>query len=155
MFCYFCSGSALFTKIWVSHFSVNTLQRVGGGGGDQSEYCNDPKFSDRQAWANTVDPDQTAPNYSDQGLHCSSFFLTHCSMVKPNCSNFRLIKATSGCPTSKDLLYNISEDNVLKCHEQTSIISLNKFNLSLPAALTAFSCMSSLSITEISQDSKY
>ena len=26
----------------------------------------DPKFSDRQTWANSVDPDQTAP---DQGLH--------------------------------------------------------------------------------------
>ena len=24
-------------------------------------YCNDPKFSDRQAWANSADPDQTAP----------------------------------------------------------------------------------------------
>ena len=25
------------------------------------EYSNDPKFSDRQVWANSVDPDQTAP----------------------------------------------------------------------------------------------
>ena len=25
------------------------------------DYRNDPKFSDRQAWANSVDPDQTAP----------------------------------------------------------------------------------------------
>ena len=24
-------------------------------------YRNDPKFSDRYAWANSVDPDQTAP----------------------------------------------------------------------------------------------
>ena len=24
-------------------------------------YCNDPKFSDRYAWANSADPDQTAP----------------------------------------------------------------------------------------------
>ena len=23
------------------------------------QYCNDPKFSDRQVWANNVDPDQT------------------------------------------------------------------------------------------------
>ena len=23
--------------------------------------CNDPKFSDRQVWANSADPDQTAP----------------------------------------------------------------------------------------------
>ena len=26
-----------------------------------SAYRNDPKFSDRYAWANSVDPDQTAP----------------------------------------------------------------------------------------------
>ena len=25
------------------------------------EYSNDPKFSDRYAWANSADPDQTAP----------------------------------------------------------------------------------------------
>ena len=24
-------------------------------------YCNDPKFLDRYAWANSADPDQTAP----------------------------------------------------------------------------------------------
>ena len=26
-----------------------------------SKYHNDPKFSDRRVWANSVDPDQTAP----------------------------------------------------------------------------------------------
>ena len=25
------------------------------------QYRHDPKFSDRQAWANSADPDQTAP----------------------------------------------------------------------------------------------
>ena len=35
-------------------------------------YCNDPKFSDRQVWANGVDPDQTT---SDQGLRCLPFRL--------------------------------------------------------------------------------
>ena len=35
-------------------------------------YRNDPKFSDRYAWANSADPDQTA-----QGLHCLQFRL-HC-----------------------------------------------------------------------------
>ena len=25
------------------------------------KYCNDPKFSDRKLWANSADPDQTAP----------------------------------------------------------------------------------------------
>ena len=33
-------------------------------------YRKDPKFSDRQIWANSADPDQTAPQQSDQGLHC-------------------------------------------------------------------------------------
>ena len=37
---------------------------------------NVPKFSDRQIWANSADPDQTAPlleEQSDQGLHCLQF----------------------------------------------------------------------------------
>ena len=36
------------------------------------------KFSDRQIWANSVDPDHTAPRLkeqSDQGLHCLPFCL--------------------------------------------------------------------------------
>ena len=41
-------------------------------------YRDDPKFSD--SWANSVDPDQTAPGgafqeQSDQGLHCLPFRL--------------------------------------------------------------------------------
>ena len=36
-------------------------------------YRNDPKFSDRQVWENSVDPDQTA--HTDQGLHCFPFRL--------------------------------------------------------------------------------
>ena len=35
-------------------------------------YRNDPKFSDRYTWANSADPDQTAPL---QGLHCKPFCL--------------------------------------------------------------------------------
>ena len=34
--------------------------------------CNDPKFSDRQVWANSVDSDQ---EQTDQGLHCLIFCL--------------------------------------------------------------------------------
>ena len=37
-------------------------------------YRNDPKFSDRYAWANSADPDQTQEQ-SDQGLHCLPFRL--------------------------------------------------------------------------------
>ena len=32
--------------------------RIGAGA---TSYRNDPKFSDRQVWANSADPDQTAP----------------------------------------------------------------------------------------------
>ena len=35
------------------------------------DYRNDPKFSDRYAWANSADQDQTTP----QGLHCLPFRL--------------------------------------------------------------------------------
>ena len=38
----------------------------------ENMYRNVPKFSDRYAWANNADPDQTAP---DQGLHCLLFRL--------------------------------------------------------------------------------
>ena len=35
------------------------------------QYCNDPKYWDRQAWANSVDPDQMPQNAASyQGLHC-------------------------------------------------------------------------------------
>ena len=66
-----------------------------------STYRNDPKFLDRYAWANSADPDQTAP----RGAVCSRSSLirvctvclsiciiwTHCSMVEPHSSNFRVI----------------------------------------------------------------
>ena len=39
-------------------------------------YRNNPKFSDRQVWANSVDLDQTVrQEQSDQGLHCLPFHL--------------------------------------------------------------------------------
>ena len=37
-------------------------------------YCNDPKFSDRQVWANSAAPDQTEEQ-SDEGVHCLPFRL--------------------------------------------------------------------------------
>ena len=45
-------------------------------------YRNDPKFLDSQLWANSADPDQTAPlapleEQSDQGLHCLQFYYLH------------------------------------------------------------------------------
>ena len=57
-------------------------------------YPNDPydppKFSDRQDWANSVDPGQTAPV-----CHSICIFWTPYSMVKPNCSNFGIITCTT------------------------------------------------------------
>ena len=46
---------------------------------------NGPTFSDRYTWANSVDPDQTAPllllEESDQDLHCLPFCLHHFGLI--------------------------------------------------------------------------
>ena len=57
-------------------------------------YRNDPKFSDRYAWANSADPDQTAPRgavWSGSTLPFVCIVWTHYSMVEPHSSNFRVI----------------------------------------------------------------
>ena len=36
---------------------------------NRNMYCNDPKFSERQVWANSVDPNQTDP----EGYACPCF----------------------------------------------------------------------------------
>ena len=36
---------------------------------------NDPKFSDRQVWANSADPRLLLDEQFDQGLHCLLFHL--------------------------------------------------------------------------------
>ena len=45
-------------------------------------YSNNPKYRDRQAWANIVDPDQMPQNAaSDQGLHylpLIQHYIRHC-----------------------------------------------------------------------------
>ena len=47
----------IYQFIFLNEFSMNTVFIL--------------KYSDRQAWANSVDPDQTPQNAaSDQGLHC-------------------------------------------------------------------------------------
>ena len=53
-------------------------------------YHNDPKFSDRQVWANS------AEEQSDQGLHCLQFRLHLLEALLygiPSCSNFRVVTA--------------------------------------------------------------
>ena len=52
-----------------------------------------PKFSDRQVWANSVDPDQTAPRSGSTLFAIPCTFWTHYSMVEPPCSNLRGITA--------------------------------------------------------------
>ena len=60
-------------------------------------YRNDPKFSDRYAWANSVDPDQTAPRGAvlsgSTRLPFQLHLLDSFSMLEPCCSNFRIITA--------------------------------------------------------------
>ena len=49
-----------------AHFKVGG---VGGGVGEE-KYHNNPKYWDKKAFANSVDPDQMPQNAaSDQGLH--------------------------------------------------------------------------------------
>ena len=52
---------------------------------------NDPKFLDRYAWANSADPDQTAPIRVYTVCHSVCIIWTHYSMVEPHSSNFRVI----------------------------------------------------------------
>ena len=49
-----------------------------------NNYRNDPTFTDRVVWANSVDPDQTAPEgtvWSKSKCHSVSIIWTHYSMV--------------------------------------------------------------------------
>ena len=60
-----------------------------GGGSIKSYYRSYSTYSDRQAWVNSVDPDQTPQNAaSDQGLHflpLTQQFYTHSQVVKWTC----------------------------------------------------------------------
>ena len=53
-------------------------------------YRNDSKFSDRFAWPNSADPDQTAPRGATV-CHSVCFVWTHYSMVEPHSSNLSVI----------------------------------------------------------------
>ena len=67
--------------------------------GRNIDYRNFPKFSDRQVWTNSVDPDQTAPRLLLERNSlirvytvCHSIW-TFYSIVEPPCSKFRVITA--------------------------------------------------------------
>ena len=46
----------------LKHFDKGWVSMANAGKADiKTVYGNDPKFSDRYAWANSADPDQTAP----------------------------------------------------------------------------------------------
>ena len=53
------------------------------------QYRNDPKFSDRKVWANSADPDQTAPRSSLFAIPV--IFWTKYPKVCALCLNFREI----------------------------------------------------------------
>ena len=60
----------------------------------RQNYRNDPTFSDRYAWANSEDPDQTARSSLIMVYtvyHSLCIVWTHYSMVEPHSSNFRVI----------------------------------------------------------------
>ena len=54
-------------------------------------YRNDPKFSDRYAWANTADPDRSSLIRLYTVCHSVCIVGTHYCVVEPHSSNFRLI----------------------------------------------------------------
>ena len=72
-----------------THFIQGWMQDDFWGGLIWSNYHTYSTYSDRQAWANIVDPDQMPQNAaSDQGLHClplSQQFYTHSKVVKWTC----------------------------------------------------------------------
>ena len=85
---YFLTDTSAFTIDFIKNFAIiecdvikriylhrslsTSLSRIESSSGNCT-YCNDPKFSDRQIWANSADSDQTA----DQSIHCVPFRL-HC-----------------------------------------------------------------------------
>ena len=83
-------------------------------GRESITYCDVPKFSDRQVWANSLDPDQTAPRgngieeQSDQGLHCLPFclhLLEALFYTKATLFDFRVITAKIfWCPNFEELV---------------------------------------------------
>ena len=80
-----CSASPYFftlqqsTKIFIA--KIRLLRKLYFG------YRNDPKVLDRYAWANSADPDQTAPTV----CHSICIVWTHYSMAEPHSSKFRVI----------------------------------------------------------------
>ena len=69
----FCIESDVLSRVHKVYFKTKMYKDIISF--PLSIYRNFPKFSDRQVWANSADPDQTAPReeQSDQGLHCLPF----------------------------------------------------------------------------------
>ena len=101
-----CSGIPIWSQtVWASSRSLSAMHSPFSFAESQffinnpttsypgiREYRNVPKFSDRWVWANSADPDQTAPRV-DSVCNSDCIFWVHCSLVKPFCSNFRAITA--------------------------------------------------------------
>ena len=67
-----------------------------------SLYRNIPKFSDRQVWANSADPDQRVYTVCDS----LCIFWMHYSKETPSCSTFRWLQQIFGCPKFGDFYSN-------------------------------------------------
>ena len=93
-FFFFSSGRhSLFIAPRVVHFSASWFYIIIIF--YQNQYRNDPKFSDRYAWANSADPDQTEEQ-SGQSLHCLPF---HLHRLDTSLYWLRLIRTFFfGCP---------------------------------------------------------
>ena len=91
---YYTKCMTTYTKLCAKSIRIKTfIQKVVPDAENfVSIYRNVPKFSDRQVWANSADPDQTAPLIRIYTVcHSVSIVWTHYSMVEPHSSNFRVI----------------------------------------------------------------
>ena len=57
----FAVHHSYFTKDFQMLLATNNADKVNLAKKKKIDYRNDPTFSDRLVWANSVDPDQTAP----------------------------------------------------------------------------------------------
>ena len=78
------------------------------------EYHIDLKFSDRQVWANSVDPDQTAPEVcpgSTLFAILSASFGCNTFIVKLHCSNFGKLQQCLRVSTFLDFVPNLGSSS--------------------------------------------
>ena len=115
-------------------------------------YPNDPKFSDKYAWANSADPDQTAPSLIRDYTVCLSVCIvwTHYSTVEPHSSHFRVITTKFlGVQLFRKFTVFRNENNGLILPIDHHMCDLRSSNWSQPTESVAYMRVEILRITSI------